>query len=73
MPFYDVRCVYSALVKEKLLVYLNNDEVKSFNEEFENSSLEEQQVMVENRYLDRKGIEVLEVINVTSIDVEEID
>ncbi len=73
MPFYEVRCTYSAFVEEKLLVYLNDDEVEQFDKEFEDSTPEEQQVMVENKYIDRKGIEVLEVINVTSVDMEEIE
>jgi|GEM_PF-4563024 hypothetical protein len=72
MPFYSVRCVYSALVQEDLLIYLNDSEVKDFEEEFEKASLEDQQVMVENSYLDRDGIEVLEVINVTSVDMTEV-
>ncbi len=73
MPFYEVRCTYSAFVEENLLVYLNDDEIEQFDKEFEDSTPEEQQVMVENKYIDRKGIEVLEVINVTSVDMEEIE
>lgn len=72
MPFYSVNAVYSALVREEYLVYVNEDKRDEFENKIEESSPEDQLTEVENRYLDRKGIEVMEVINVTSVEMEEV-